>query len=166
MFKSHLYFFSCKLNELTLLPICLSAISLLIFFRSSLYVKEVSLSSCKWQILISLLHLRLHFCFVFVCFLSQKTSVLFLKLCHMSPEDANDHLPPCDTRLSTQPANRVWPSADQPREANWGGSALLLELITFCFSSSTMILSSKSQILMWEPTAAQSQYQLGLKHGA
>lgn len=36
------------------------------------------------------------------------------------------------------------PSADQAREVHWGGSALLLVLITSCFSSSTMILPSRS----------------------
>lgn len=36
------------------------------------------------------------------------------------------------------------PSADQAREVHWGGSALLLVLITSCFSSSTMIFPSRS----------------------
>lgn len=36
------------------------------------------------------------------------------------------------------------PSADHAREVHWGGSALLLVLITSCFSSSTMILPSRS----------------------
>lgn len=36
------------------------------------------------------------------------------------------------------------PSADQANEVHWGGSALLLVLITSCLSSSTMILPSRS----------------------
>lgn len=36
------------------------------------------------------------------------------------------------------------PSADQANEVHWGGSALLLVVITSCLSSSTMILPSRS----------------------
>lgn len=48
-------------------------------------------------------------------------------------------------------SNSVWPSADQARKVHWGGSALLLVLIISSFSSSTVILPSKSQILMLGP---------------
>ena len=44
-----------------------------------------------------------------------------------------------------------------------GGSSLLPVLLTSYFSSSIMILPSKSQILMVGIVAAQSQYRLGLK---
>lgn len=69
------------------------------------------------------------------------------------------------SRLSVWPANRVWPTADEARESHWGSRALLLVLITRCFSSSTMTLPFKSQIWMlglWQ----QSQCLLGLKQGA
>jgi len=36
------------------------------------------------------------------------------------------------------------PSADQAKDVHWGGSALLLVVMTSCLSSSTMIFPSKS----------------------
>lgn len=72
----------------------------------------------------------------------------------------------CQTRirLSVYPANNVCPSADQAREMQFGGFALLPKEMTSGFKSSTTDLDSKSQILMLAPVAAQSQYLLGLKH--
>lgn len=65
-------------------------------------------------------------------------------------------------RLSVYPANKVCPSADHASESTvtpWplGFSAR---------SSSTVFLLSRSQILMTEPAAAQSQYRLGLNVSA
>lgn len=45
---------------------------------------------------------------------------------------------------SEGPQGLTCPSADQARDVHWGGSALLLVLITSCFSSSTMIFPSRS----------------------
>lgn len=72
----------------------------------------------------------------------------------------------CQTRirLSVYPANNVCPSADQAREMQFGGFALLPKEMTSGFKSSTTDLDSKSQILMLGPVAAHSQYRLGLKH--
>lgn len=59
-------------------------------------------------------------------------------------------------RKSKGERRRTCPSADHARQLHWGGSALLLGLITSCLSSSTMILPSRSYML----TAVVSNWTL------
>merc|ERR1719468_1351909 len=73
----------------------------------------------------------------------------------------------CQTRmmLSEQGAERDSPSADQANETHCGTNRDFGE-VTSALSSSTMILCSKSQILMELLVAAHSQYLFGEKQRA
>lgn len=89
----------------------------------------------------------------FIFFLSQKARFLFLKPWNILFADG--HQPYLYEFIHIE--NRVWPIAEQAKDVHWGGSALLLGLIPSGFSSSTVILPFKSQILMLVPMTAQSQ---------
>lgn len=97
-------------------------------------------------------------CWVDCCFFFFRNPVLFLRPCPKRLVGTNNHVPHshqvvCVTR-------GVWPSAHHTREGQRGGSALLLVLVTSCFSLSTVIPHThnlKSQILIVGSVAAQSQ---------